>query len=613
MLKNLPLTLSGVLLASVTLAQSAFTDLNLRTFDAASNVVESQVRPDHSNIFSRAEGDTIWYDDFADLSNWTLGTTGAFGTADSLWEYTTDGPYGTFSGTWGDIQSPTASNGWVMFDSDGNGSANPTTGAPTGVEFDTYIQMANSVDLSLYPVVAVSFTEFYKELQSEVFLDVSTDGSNWTSIQLHLGFGSNDQTEQDAILYQDISSIAGGQATVWVRLRFVGFGYFWQVDDFMLVEGIENDVELSRIFTGDNEQDYLYTKKPLSQMTAMDLGVVATNVGGLIQTNVVVDWEITDGSLTVASGTESISAYLDAADSDTLFFNTGYTPTVAGEYTINMTVSSDETEANLDNNDGSETIEVTEFIWGHDYEDEAYNQYGYAMDSETTQGESFEMGADYFCQVDGDEIYALVFPLGNNTTATSVTAKVYEDDPSLGPVSETVVDLVPAMLSTSSNVKFITVVLDDPVPMVSGSVYTATVAIEAGDAGYIMGNPIDDDDRGQSVYFSWEDTWYYWSGLTTGMRLNINPNVAGVEDDIAEFGFGIYPNPTSDVLRVKMDAESGIEALNLVDLSGKLINTWTVNAGIERMSFNVSNLDAGVYFLNALTENGQSSQKLIIQ
>ncbi|MCB0754890.1 MAG: T9SS type A sorting domain-containing protein [Flavobacteriales bacterium] len=613
MLKNLPLTLSGVLLASVSLAQSAFTDFNLKTFDAASSVVESQVRPDHSNIFSRSEGDTIWYDDFADLSNWTLGTTGAFGTADSLWEYTTDGPYGTFSGTWGDVQSPTASNGWVMFDSDGNGSANPTTGAPTGVEFDTYIQMANSVDLSLYPVVAVSFTEFYKELQSEVFLDVSTDGTNWTSIQLHLGFGANDQTEQDAVLYQDISSIAGGQATVWVRLRFVGFGYFWQVDDFMLVEGIENDVELSRVFTGDNEQDYLYTKKPLSQMTAMDLGVVATNVGGLTQTNVVVDWEITDGSTSVASGTETISASLASADSDTLFFNTGYTPTVAGEYTINMTVSSDETEANLDNNDGSETIEVTEFVWGHDYEDENYNQYGYAFDSETTQGESFEMGADYFCQVDGDEIYALVFPLGNNTTATSVTAKVYEDDPSLGPVSETVVDLVPAMLSTSSNVKFITVVLDDPVPMVSGSVYTATVAIEAGDAGYIMGNPIDDNDAGQSVYFAWEDTWYNWIGLTTAMRLNTNPNIAGVEDDIAEFGFGVYPNPTSDVLRVKVDAESGIDALNLVDLSGKLINTWTVNAGIERMSFDVSNLDAGVYFLNALTENGQSSQKLIIQ
>jgi hypothetical protein len=149
--------------------------------------------------------------------------------------------------------------------------------------------------------------------------------------------------------------------------------------------------------------------------------------------------------------------------------------------------------------------------------------------------------------------------------------------------------------------------------MVSGSVYTATVAIEAGDAGYIMGNPIDDNDAGQSVYFAWEDTWYNWIGLTTAMRLNTNPNIAGVEDDIAEFGFGVYPNPTSDVLRVKLDAESGIEWLSLVDLSGKLINTWTVNAGIERMSFDVSNLDAGVYFLNALTENGQSSQKLIIQ
>jgi hypothetical protein len=587
--------------------------MNLKTYSESQSVIESQVRPDDSNTFSRAEGDTIWYDSFADLSNWTLGTTGAFGTADSLWEYTTDGPYGTFSGTWGDIQSPTANNGWVMFDSDGNGSANPTNGAPTGVEFDTYIQMTDSVDLSAYPVVAVSFTEFYKELQSEVFLDVSTDGTNWTSLQLHVGFGSNDQTEQDAILYQDISSLAGGQSSVWIRLRFVGYGYFWQVDDFMLVEGVENDIELSRVFTGNNEQDYLYTKKPLTQMTEMELGVVATNVGGLTQNNVVVDWEITDGSSVVASGTEDVSSALVSADSDTLFFSTGFTPSAVGVYTINMTVSSDETEANLSNNDGSDSFEVTEFVWGHDYEDEDYNEYGYAEDSETTMSDGFEMGADYFCQVDGDEIYALVFPLGSSTTATSVTVKVYEDDPANGPVSESVYDIVPSMLSTSSNVKFITVVLDDPVPMLSGSVYTATVAVEAGDAGYIMGNPIDDDDRGQSVYFAWEDTWYYWSGLTTGMRININPNIAGVEDDIAEYGFGVYPNPATDLLRVKVDAEAEIETLNLVDVSGKLVATWAVNQGIERMSFDISNLDSGVYFLNALTDKGQSSQKLIVQ
>lgn len=612
MLKTLQLSLAGLMVASFASAQS-YSDLNLRTYDSSLDQVSVDPRPDDSYTFNRAEGDTIWYDDLADISNWVVGTTGAFGTADSLWEHTTDGPYGEFSGSWGDVDSPTANNGWIMFDSDGNGSAASGTGAPTGVEFDTYIQMANSVDCSTFPVVAVSFTEFYKALQSQVYVDVSTNGTDWTSFEVHAEFSANDQTEQDAILYQDISAVAGGQPAVWVRLRYEGYGYFWQVDDFMLVEGVENDIKLSRIFTGNNETDYLYTKKPVSQAVEMELGVVATNVGGLAQSNVVVDWEVTDGSMTVASGTETIAASLAGGDSDTLFFGTGYTANMVGEYTINMTISSDEAEVNLDDNSGSDKIEMTEFVWGHDYEDETYRAWGYAADGGTVMEEAFEMGADYFCQVDGDFIYALQFPLGNQTTATSVTVKVYEDATSNGPVSETVYDVVQSQLSSTSNVKFITVVLDDPVEMLAGSVYTATVAIEAGDDGYLLGNEIDDNDGGQSVYFDFEGTWYNWIGLTTAMRLNVNPNIAGVEDDIEQFGFGIYPNPTSDNLRIRFANDSQIESVNIIDLSGKLVGAWSVSASLERMNLDISELSSGVYFVTAQTEKGQASQKLIVQ
>lgn len=611
-----PFTLfTASLLMSLAVCAQSYSELNLRTYDPSfdNSTLEVQ-RPENQNSFSsRAEGDTIWYDDFADLSNWMAGTTGAFGTADSVWEYTTTGPYGTFSGSWGDVQSATANNGWVMFDSDGNGSANPTTGAPTGVEFDTYIQMANPVNCSSVPVVAVVFTEFYKQLQSEVFLDVSTNGTDWTSIQLHVGFGANDQTEQDAILYQDITPLAAGQATVWVRLRFVGFGYFWQVDDFMLVEGVENDIELTRIFTGNNETDYLYTKRPLSQAIETELGVVVTNIGGLAQSNVFVDWEITDGSSTVASGNETITSSLAGGDIDTLFFTTGYTPDAIGEYTVNMTVSSDETEANLGDNEGSDSFEITEFVWGHDYTDIAYQPWGYDSDGGTVMEDAFEMGADYFCQVDGDFIYALVFPLGNNTTAASVTAKVYENDPANGPVSETVYDLASGQLSTPSNVKFITVVLDDPVEMIAGNVYTATVGIEAGDDGYIMGNQIDDNDGGQSVYFAFEDTWYNWIGLTTAMRLNTNPNIAGIDDDIENFGFGMYPNPTDDRFNIVFDKNIDVETVTVVDVTGKQLLARSVSSQMTLQRLDVSGFSAGVYFVNVTTKNGIATQKLIVQ
>ncbi|MFM1876461.1 MAG: hypothetical protein RL266_2198, partial [Bacteroidota bacterium] len=110
MTRPLPLIAACTLISIASLAQS-YSDRNLRAYDSSLNHTTEEVqRPDETTLSTRAEGDTIWYDSFADLSNWTLGTTGAFGTADSLWEYTTTGPYGTFSGTWGDIQSATDSD-----------------------------------------------------------------------------------------------------------------------------------------------------------------------------------------------------------------------------------------------------------------------------------------------------------------------------------------------------------------------------------------------------------------------------------------------------------------------------------------------------------------------
>lgn len=615
MIKKHLLIATVVLIPAVAGAQS-YSDLNLRAFDPSVDNAASvdPFRPNSSQFAgtSRAEGDTIWYDDFANLDNWTAGTTGASGTADSLWEYTTTGPYGTFSGTWGDVESVTASNGWVMFDSDGNGSANPSNGAPTGVEFDTYLQLANPIDLSSYPVVGVAFTEFYKELSSETYLDVSTDGTNWTSIQLHPGFGANDATAHDEVLYQDITPIAGGQSSVWIRLRYVGYGYFWQVDDLMFVEGVENDLALGRIFTGNNENDYLYTKIPVSQAVSLELGAVAINTGGMPQTNVMVDWEISDGSNVVASGSEAMATSLAAGASDTLFFETNYTPSVVGDYTISMSVYSDQTDSNLANNDGSDVIEITEYVWGHDYTGEPYVQYGYSGTSQ--QGtDGFEMGADYFCKVDGDFIYALQFALGNNSDAESVTAKVYEDDPTNGAISETVYDIQQGDYSTNSNVKFITVVLDDPVEMLAGSVYTATVAIEPGNSGYIMGQQIDDDDRGQSVYFAFEDTWYYWSGLTTSMRINLNPDIAGIDDMIAEYGFGLYPNPARESFALSIPEEADVRSIRVLDMGGKAVRDLTSGPISNKLRVSTDGLASGMYFVEVITDQGAGTQKLIVR
>lgn len=559
-----------------------------------------------------AVGDTIWYDDFADTGDWIMGTTGAAGTADSLWEHTLDGPYGTFSGSWGDVDSETAGNGWVMFDSDGNGSADPGTGAPTGVEFDTYIQMANPVDLSSYPVVAVVFQEFYKALQSQIWVDVSIDGTNWTSTEYHADFGGNDQTAQPEYAYQDISAVAGGQATVWVRLRYEGFGYFWQVDDFAFVEGISNDLRMARVFTGNNNSDYLYTKMPISQAVDMELGAVVSNIGGLAQTNLMLDWDISDGSGSVASGTESMTASLASGANDTLFFSTGFSPSNIGDHTITMTVSADSVDANTGNDMDSEVVEITDHNWAHDFEDENYSNLGY---DETEEPLGFEIGATYLCRADGQSIYAVDVPLSTATSASSVTINIYEDGTGSGfDVASQIYDIQNGDLSSTGNPQFINIVLDDPVQMNLGSEYIATVAFEAGDEGQMLGNFIDDGDNGQVFYSAQDDTWYNWIGLSTGIRLNLNPSV-GIADEPELMNVSVLPNPATDVITVELSLETTSDlAVSITALDGKTVisESFGTVSGSFRTTLDVSELSQGAYTVQLISENTVHTEKLII-
>ncbi len=62
---------------------------------------------------------------------------------------------------------------------------------------------------------------------------------------------------------------------------------------------------------------------------------------------------------------------------------------------------------------------ITDFSWGHDDENLDYIEYGYAA-TEPDGANGFELGARFFSQVNGDYIYALEFPLGDNTSYTSV-------------------------------------------------------------------------------------------------------------------------------------------------------------------------------------------------
>jgi|MDTF01.1.fsa_nt_gb hypothetical protein len=74
----------------------------------------------------------------------------------------------------------------------------------------------------------------------------------------------------------------------------------------------------------------------------------------------------------------------------------------------------------------------------------------------------------------------------------------------------------------------------------------------------------------------------------------------------------VYPNPATDQLNVVFDATS-TSTVELTDLTGKVVDTQSANAGANTISFDVVNVNSGVYFVSIKNAGGNSAQKVIIK
>ena len=176
----------------------------------------------------------LWNSDFSNPADWVISNQA--GNSDN-WVIGTTGPTGTFAIP--AILSTTAANGFALFDSDLLCSGNQIAD----------LTMANSVDCSAEPIVMLTFEQFYRRYDDSCIVFVSTDNTNWTAFPVNSTLANNDFVGNPATgtnpteTTVDISSVAGNQATVWVRFEFYspstfvgpagapGCAYAWMIDD----------------------------------------------------------------------------------------------------------------------------------------------------------------------------------------------------------------------------------------------------------------------------------------------------------------------------------------------------------------------------------------------
>lgn len=93
-------------------------------------------------------------------------------------------------------------------------------------------------------------------------------------------------------------------------------------------------------------------------------------------------------------------------------------------------------------------------------------------------------------------------------------------------------------------------------------------------------------------------------------RIILGDPTVGIEDHILSFNTQVYPNPATDVVMVKSDAE--INSVKVFNFAGQIV----ANDNVSNSKFyqvNTSNFETGIYFFQIETNEGVISERVIIQ
>lgn len=94
-------------------------------------------------------------------------------------------------------------------------------------------------------------------------------------------------------------------------------------------------------------------------------------------------------------------------------------------------------------------------------------------------------------------------------------------------------------------------------------------------------------------------------------------NTVGITECPGSFPMGIYPNPANDMINVNYTLPSQSQLLlNIYSIDGQLVSSedkGTSQAGSGSIQMNVANLSAGIYFVQLQTEQGSTTQRIVVE
>ncbi|MBT5859426.1 MAG: T9SS type A sorting domain-containing protein, partial [Flavobacteriales bacterium] len=583
-MKKLYTIASLLLVSSVSFAQLSNTTFPEPT-DVSTKILKS--KKIFSSIASNAT--PFWSEDFSGgiPSNWEEGYT--LGSASAPWIYRgpsttpniSTGSQGAYAGTQGPIMSPTASNGFMLFDSDyydnggtpgnfGSGQYPANTPASPG---HVGTLTTDAIDLSMYSDVTMLFNSFYREFTGIARVAFSIDsGITYTdTMEVHPEIDVNEVTANDyQVKIRLPFNIVGNPD---VRIQFIYDGtvlygsyygyYFWMIDDIELIETPDNAASITDAVQGGWWVNYAnvaggtlagfdYTFNTNSQLAINPYSFEAVLYNdGVAAQNMVLNAEVFNDAGTSVFSTTSNPILLNSNyQSDTFVCNNTFTPTVNGVYEMRIWGSGDSVV--------TDTVVLFSVVSDDIYARDMGEASGSRGVSRSCGGQIVGTTLDIYAD---ETVYALqVYIDDESVVGTPVYVALYENgDPTVAfsPIYLTQSD--DYILTPNDLDNWITVPFDGGQDLFAGTSYLAAVG------GYA--NPIDTflinlsgksqgatcwiQDNGCNIGSGTFGDWYWLSDIPM-IRMSFDLAALSV-DHVISGEFNVYPNPNNGVFTVELN------------------------------------------------------------
>lgn len=566
---------------------------------------------------------SIWSSDFSVPSQWTISNASS---NNDNWVIRTTGPGGSFAIP--TIASPTAANGFALFDSDslcsGNQNASITTASP--------------VNLSAHSNVVLKFHQQYRRYFDSSFVELSTNGTTWTRVPFGNLTLANDAFPgtNPNVVQINVSSIAGGQSAVWVRFRFysvasvmgtnAGCGYSWMIDDVSFENANQNDISVSQTAVKSRTTFDLYGTYSTNNVAGDSIYVKArfSNNGALAQPNTrLVVNAVNAAGNTIASQTAVYGNLAPAASDSIEIAGIPVSSLPVGNYTIRTQVISDSTDATPENNRDTAYISVTV-----DSISQAIRNPRAIASLGTNSFPTFPGAEDDFrCAnvlelLDTDTISGVYVKLtqasaggliiGHIRPAATRDVPILETDLHVLTVADTTAKVLWLPFLNSLNERILP----------AGEYYISVSLFSNTNVNHIR---VMDDlsnqkfkSTGSSLIYTADDQTWYNNGIAFAIDATFGASTVSIQNlqnDRFEVK-QIYPNPTADMANLEFELkQAGKVEVIITDMRGRAVKVYDfgqLQAGKHMEALNLEAMNSGLYFVEFRSGNAVATQKLIV-